>query len=119
MYSKLVLITRTRGNVWMVLSEAEAYPRSKEIGGVSDHSLSGVWNSGLAFLIHSIKEANTVRLRSTDVVSTGCMRGYVPPVAVWISVTPDTLFYRDWQIVSNAFKELFAVHDINDIAVVI
>lgn len=103
----------------MVLSEPEAYPRSKEIGGVSDHSLSGVWNGSLAFLIHSVKEANTVRSRSTGVVSTGCMRGYVPPVAVWISVTPDPLFYRDRQIVSNAFKELFAVHNINDIAVVI
>jgi len=117
LYSKPVLVARTGSNAWVVPSSPEAYLRPKELGVVSDPALSEVWEGGLAFRIHEILEANTVRWTSTDVVRIGFVGECAAPVVVWIGVTPDTLSREHGQIVAKACKELLAVHNINDIEV--
>jgi len=117
LYSKPVLIARTGSNAWVVPSGPEAYLRPKELGAVSDPALSEIWEGVLAFRIHELLEANTVRWTSTDVVRIGFVGECAAPVIVWIGVTPDTLSHQDGQIVANACKELLALHNINDIEV--
>jgi len=117
LYSEPVLIARTGSNAWVVPSGPEAFLRPNELGAVSDPALSEVWEGGLAFRIHEILEANTVRWTTTDVVRIGFVGECTAPVVLWIGVTPDTLSHGDGQIVAKACKELLAVHNINDIEV--
>ena len=67
--------------------------------------------------IHKILEVNIVKYTSTIVLRIEYIKKYTALMTIYIEVKLDSDFYKNGLVVTNACKELLAVHNENNIEV--